>query len=124
MSKLMGYDYEIIYKQGKENVVADGLSRINGAQLLNMTLSTLHSDLLADIKNSWTQDTYLQQLIQSLSSGQQHSKYSWQQGILYRKGKIVVAHVPTLREHLMKLFHVSALGGHSGVEVTKKRLAG
>ena len=76
MSKLMGYDYEIIYKQGKENVVADGLSRINGAQLLNMTLSTLHSDLLADIKNSWTQDTYLQQLIQSLSSGQQHSKYS------------------------------------------------
>jgi hypothetical protein len=27
MTKLFGYDYEIVYKKGKENVVVDALSR-------------------------------------------------------------------------------------------------
>ena len=31
LPKLLGYDYEICYKQGKQNVVADGLSRLPAA---------------------------------------------------------------------------------------------
>ena len=31
LSKLMGYDYEVSYKKGKENVVANGLFRMHAA---------------------------------------------------------------------------------------------
>ena len=36
LSKLMGFDYEIQYKCGKENVAADALSRVHGSALLCM----------------------------------------------------------------------------------------
>ena len=79
LPKLMGYDYEILYRQDKENVVADGLYRLYGAQLLALALSTVISELLASIKESCSQDPSIQQLIQSLFTGQQHPKYVWQQ---------------------------------------------
>ena len=50
------------------------------------------------------------------------SKYSWEKGQLRRKGKLVVGQDPKLREELLSLFHSSPIGGHSGAEVTMKRL--
>ena len=123
LPKLLGYDYEIQYKQGKENLVADGLSRLYGVQLLALTLSSLSSDLLAAIQASWQQDLSIQHLIQSLERGQAHPKYLWHQGMLYRKGRLVVGAITDLRQQLLQLFHDSAIGGHSGIRVTKKRLS-
>ena len=118
----MGYDYEIQYRQGKENLAADGLSRVFSAQLLTMALSTISSPLLDAIKASWVQDPHLQSLIQALEAGQPRPHYTWQQGILYRKGKVMVGNDPTLKQQLLQVFHDSAVGGHSGREVTKKKL--
>jgi len=101
LAKLMGYDYEILYRQGKENVAADGLSRLYGAQLLALTFNTISSELWSSIKASWSQDTSLQQFILSLSAGQQHRKYVWQQGILYKKGKVVAGNVTSLKQQLL-----------------------
>ena len=56
LSKLMGFDYEICYKKGKENVVADGLSKVTSAQLMALTLSEISSNLLEQIKKSWVDD--------------------------------------------------------------------
>jgi len=66
-------------------------------QLLALTLSSLSSDLMAAIKVSWTQDPFLQQLIQTLDDGQQYPKYLWQQGVLYRKGRVVVGVVVSVK---------------------------
>ena len=46
-----------MYKQGKDNAAANGLSRISGPHLLTMTLSTLQTDLLDKVKGSWLNDT-------------------------------------------------------------------
>lgn len=37
----MGYNFEIQYKEGKENVAADALSRVSGSQLLQLSLSLM-----------------------------------------------------------------------------------
>ena len=52
----MGFDYEICYKKGKENVVADGLSTATSSQLMALTLSEISLDLLEQVKKSWVED--------------------------------------------------------------------
>nr|GEV35407.1 putative mitochondrial protein [Tanacetum cinerariifolium] len=44
--KILGYDYEILYKKGNENVVADALSRVNqSGEFLKMAVSSMESDV-------------------------------------------------------------------------------
>ncbi|GJR01060.1 putative mitochondrial protein [Tanacetum coccineum] len=44
LPKLLGYDYEIVYKKGSENVVADALSRIDSSgELLQISVSSVSS---------------------------------------------------------------------------------
>ncbi|GKA63784.1 reverse transcriptase [Tanacetum coccineum] len=54
LPKLLGFNYEISYNKGIENIVADALSRLNSDSELNvMVLSTVTSDLLQKIKSSY-----------------------------------------------------------------------
>ena len=63
LSKLMGYTFEIQYKQGKENVAADALSRVSGSQFLRLTLSQIHNGFYEELKLLWDTDPTLKQLI-------------------------------------------------------------
>lgn len=53
LSKLMGYSFEIQYKEGKENVAADALSRVSGSQLLHLALSQIHHEFYKDLQCLW-----------------------------------------------------------------------
>ena len=57
------------------------------------------------------------------SDSNQSSKYSWQNGLLKRKGKLVVGNDPTLRQELLKYFHSLTKKGHSGIDATMRRIA-
>jgi len=59
----MGFEYEIHYESGAENVVADALSRVTWSELLLMAISTIQSDLLDLIKGASTTDPALQHII-------------------------------------------------------------
>lgn len=122
LAKLLGYDYKIIYKKGVENVAADALSRIPGTDLLTMTLSSILSELLEKIKNNWQTDPTCVQLIQHLDQGKELLRFTWKEGLLRRKGRMVVGADEGLRNEILVLFHASALGGHSGVTATLQRI--
>ena len=122
--KLLGFDYKIVYKKGSENMVADALSRSDhGGTLLQLAVSIVASDVCDKVKRSWQSDIDVHQLIQSLVDNTYHgNKYTWQDGVLKRKGKVVVGADEELRKQLVNHFHGDAVGGHSGVHVTAKKL--
>ncbi|GJT98869.1 transposon ty3-I gag-pol polyprotein [Tanacetum coccineum] len=92
LPKLLGYDYEILYKKGSENVVADVLSRSPIPSLQTMVVSDISNDLLERIK------------------------------AMRRNGKLVIGSDENLRQELLKFYHDEPMGGHSGIEASYKRL--
>ncbi|GMJ07956.1 hypothetical protein HRI_004464800 [Hibiscus trionum] len=125
VAKMMGYDYEICYKRGVTNTVADTLSRnpeFSTGQM--MAISVFNTDLVNQIVQTWTNDGKLQQIIADLvKDSTSHSKYSWDGKYLKRKGKLVVGDDLELKKKLIEQFHSSSLGGHSGADVTSKRMS-
>ncbi|GKD35807.1 putative mitochondrial protein [Tanacetum coccineum] len=100
LPKLLGYDYEIIYKKGSKNVVADALSRMDSSgEFLQISIFSISSSV-------W----------------EKGNKYSWTGEILKRKGKVVVGNDIELRKELVQHFHDEAIGGYSGAHVTTKKL--
>lgn len=63
LPKLLEFDYEIQYKQGKDNVAEDALSRVEGSEILHMAMTVLQCDLLQKIMDCYTADTNLVEII-------------------------------------------------------------
>lgn len=123
VSKLMGYEFEIQYKEGVENKAADALSRVEGAEMLPMLLNNAATNLLSSIQNSWVADPYLQGIITDLKRDDQtHPKFTWSQDQLRRLGKLVVGNDDEVKTSILRWLHDSAVGGHSGRDVTTARI--
>jgi hypothetical protein len=68
VTKLFGYDYEIIYKNGKDNVVADALSQKYEDKGSLFSLSFIVPDWLQFVRQEWLQDPKSSHLIQQLQN--------------------------------------------------------
>ncbi|GJU51961.1 transposon ty3-G gag-pol polyprotein [Tanacetum coccineum] len=124
LPKLMGFDYEVKYKKGVENAAADALSRVQTeGHLMSAMVVSIPADFITKIETSWHTDDTLQPILNQLQNGQQSKKhYSWSNGQLLRKNKLVVGQDEQLKLELLTYFHASSVGGHSGVKVTTHKL--
>ena len=76
------------------------------------------------IKRSWLKDPKAIHLMHKAQKASgPGSKYTWQAGLLKRKGKLIVGDDPVLRTDLLRYFHSSPEGVHSGVDATSRCLA-
>ncbi|GJY27214.1 retrotransposon-related protein [Tanacetum coccineum] len=100
LPKLMVFDYEVVYKQGKDNGADDAYL---GEQI-------------------WSEDEQLQNITLDLKEGEVKKHYVLLNNQLLRKGKLVVGRNETLRKDLLSYFHDGAIGGHSGVEDTSHKI--
>jgi hypothetical protein len=68
VTNLFGYDYEIIYKKGKDNVVVVALSRKYEDEEFIFSLSFIVPDWLEVVRQEWLQDPKILHLIQQLQA--------------------------------------------------------
>jgi hypothetical protein len=87
VTKLFGYDYEIIYKTRKENVVIDSLSKKYEDEGSLFSLSFIVPYWLQVVREEWLQDPKILHLIQQLQANSLVSPgYSWHNDELCYKG--------------------------------------
>jgi hypothetical protein len=118
-TKLLGFQYKVIYKEGVDNTAADALSRHPAPPSLVMAISTAIPQWIALIVETYNTDPRAQELLQQLAvTSAPVGNYTLQQGLIRYKGKIWVGSCVAFQKQLFQALHESAIGGHSGFLVT------
>ncbi|WVZ19621.1 hypothetical protein V8G54_006943 [Vigna mungo] len=120
-SKLIGFDFEIRFRPGKDNIVADALSR----KSYFMPISVLQPTQWDSWEEESQTDAGMVSLIQDLMiDPKSHVGYELRKGRLFYKGKLVLPRGSSSIPTIFKDMHESPTGGHSGYFCTFKRIAG
>ena len=110
MTKLMGLQFRVVYKQGKDNVVADALSRM--AHVMAMTsVGEVQPMWIQEVLNSYTTDNEAQEWLAKLSiQSPDEMGYRLQRGLI-RKGNLIwVGNNTALKTKIVAAMHDSVLG--------------
>ena len=120
VAKLMGYDYEIVYKPGRDNSVADSLSRKSGSLTLHY-MFTPQVHLWDEIREASKGDLYITQ-VGCEAAAKPEGPFKTSHGFVFYKTGIVVPKAPVMHNKILEEFHASKTEGHSGVLRTYKIL--
>ncbi|KAF8752947.1 hypothetical protein RHS01_07465 [Rhizoctonia solani] len=137
---LAGYNFQIVYRPGKQSGKPDALSRCldhadippaNQTMLpdpvfANTALVTPEIEIQRQIELLLDQDKSLEEILQFLQNKSKappsikraFKDYKMEAGLLFYQGRIVVPDVGTLRTDLLRIFHDSPLAGHPGRQQT------
>lgn len=88
-----------------------------------MEVSSINSRLLDELKLYRHNDADIGRLIQEVQMNPlSHHHYKWSDGLLLRKGKLVVGQADKVQQLILNWMHSFSQGGHSGVYTTMKRI--
>ena len=139
IAKLLGYNFLVEYKQGKENKVADALSRMEDTTWKNeaeketaslkannqgslLAISFPSPTWLEELKKSYEEDGKAKNLMLRLQDkGGQDGHFSLRNGLLLYKDRFSLGKQSTMKTKVLALVHDSPLGGHSGYLKTLHR---
>lgn len=120
--KLMGYSFTIEYKGGKENIVADALSRREDDEQVGghvLAISCPIPNWIDPIKEEIMADPDLQKKIQQIHDGEALGPWEYRDGILFFKGRIFLSKNSALLKDIIEQFHNST---HEGFFKTLHRI--
>lgn len=119
LTKLMGYEFTIEYKKGRENRVADALSwkgdeekEVEGL----LALITFPSPKrVEELKLSYKLSPKFTKLIQKVEKNSKVLKrVKMQQGLHQKKGRLLVVPDSNFKKKVLHFIHSDPMAGHSG----------
>lgn len=123
MLKLMGLNYSIQYKKGRENAAADALSRRGETEGESLAITAAIPTWVEEVVESYSGDKHCEKIINELIlQATTQGEYSFGHGLLRHKDKLYIGESGPLRKRILDQMHNSALGGHSGIQNTYRRV--
>lgn len=125
------FDFEMEYKKGKLNVVADALSRRedveqlveDSAELGQMTLAPVEiaEDLRSEVKEAYREDEQCATLL--AGSHRQQSHFTIKDGFIFCGQQLYIPNSNRIKVRLLQEAHDNPLSGHMGVTKTAELLS-
>lgn len=124
-AKLVGLNYDIEYKKGTYNKVADALSRFNSEEVQCAALHTITPTWVQQMLQSYKTDSYLTKVLTSKSvDPTTYPNFQIANGLITFKNRLAIGADANLRASILKEMHGSSYGGHSGIYGTYMRAKG
>lgn len=137
IAKLLGYDFDMVYRTGATNRVANALSRRGGEELAGASdpnEGEVKAELMGLVRPYWwdfqevirevEEDAELQKIKKDITRDpNKHPAYTMENGRLHYKGRMVLVAKSEWIPKLLDEFHTTPTGGHSGVYRTYRRIA-
>ncbi|WMV19837.1 hypothetical protein MTR67_013222 [Solanum verrucosum] len=118
LSKLIGFDFEILYHPSKLNSVADALSRV--PTMMALTLVVTEIGLINKLRQLNRINAKLFDLQHQLCTDPASlPQFSFQEGFLLFRNRLVIPPDHDLKKPLLKEFHSSKIGGDAADTPTR-----
>lgn len=110
MEKLSAFDLEISHKKGKENIVADALSRKDEDNTTCVAMVII-PEWLDEIRVEYAKDEDCASMIENIH---QYTNFEWKNDIIWYKGRIYLTTISKFKTKVLKESHSSPAAGHVG----------
>jgi len=112
---MFGYDFEIIFKKGKKNVVANALSIKDEdvSEALICAISIIQPNWINKARDEWKNDEEVWEFNQKIQQDPNTSAtFSWNNDSLWYKYRLYLCKNFKLKQKILMDLHTSPLGGH------------
>jgi hypothetical protein len=121
---MLGYNFEIIYKKGKKNVVADALSRKDEyVDAFLCDISIMKPNWITKPRYEWKNDEEVWTPIQRLQQDSSASDtFTWKNDSLWYTNHLYLCKNSQIKQKVIFELHTSLVGGNSGFFKTYHRV--